>query len=120
MAPFRLTCLGPPVLYGPDGDPIRFVDVLNPTHGTIGYDVHGNIVFTPDADFSGVASFEASLDGAAHAPATSPATFAGLAEGAHTFAVRAIDAAGNMDATPATYTWTIDPTAPAPPASSLR
>ncbi|MEI2719468.1 MAG: AAA family ATPase [Gemmatimonadales bacterium] len=24
MAPFRLTCLGPPVLYGPDGDPIRF------------------------------------------------------------------------------------------------
>jgi|CXWL01.1.fsa_nt_gi DNA-binding SARP family transcriptional activator/tetratricopeptide (TPR) repeat protein len=24
MAPFRLSCLGPPVLYGPDGDPIRF------------------------------------------------------------------------------------------------
>ncbi len=24
MAPFRLSCLGPPILYGPDGDPIRF------------------------------------------------------------------------------------------------
>lgn len=24
MPPFRLTCLGPPQLYGPDGDPIRF------------------------------------------------------------------------------------------------
>ena len=41
-----------------DGDPIRFVDVLNPVHGTIGYDVDGNIVFTPDADFSGAASFD--------------------------------------------------------------
>jgi len=66
------------------------------------------------------ALFEASLDGVAYASATSPATYTGLSEGAHTFEVRAIDAAGNVDATPASYRWTIDLTPPeAPPAPDV-
>ncbi|HYU25935.1 MAG TPA: hypothetical protein VEO74_12070, partial [Thermoanaerobaculia bacterium] len=54
------------------------------------------------------ARFECALDGAAFATCVSPAQYADLAEGTHTFAVRATDAAGNVDATPATATWTID------------
>ena len=33
-------------------------------------------------------------------------------EGAHSFEVRAIDAAGNVDATPASRAWTVDTVAP--------
>jgi hypothetical protein len=59
-------------------------------------------------------TFECSLDGAAFAACTSPQDYDALAEGAHTFAVRARDAVGNLETSPATRDWTIDTTAPAP------
>ena len=48
------------------------------------------------------------LDGL-HQPAHD---LAGTRRGSHTFQVRATDTAGNTDATPASYTWTVDLTAP--------
>jgi Ca2+-binding RTX toxin-like protein len=60
---------------------------------------------------SGVGSFACRLDGGGFTPCTSPQSYSNLAEGAHTFQVRAIDGAGNLDPTPAGVTWTID-TAP--------
>jgi large repetitive protein len=54
------------------------------------------------------ASFECALDGAAFAACGSPKEYSGLAVGAHQFRVRASDAAGNIDATPASYSWTIE------------
>jgi hypothetical protein len=53
------------------------------------------------------ASFACSLDGGAFSPCTSPQTYGGLADGAHTLAARAIDSAGNVDPTPAPYAWTV-------------
>jgi hypothetical protein len=53
------------------------------------------------------ARFECALDAGAFAPCTSPATFAPLAAGAHTVRVRAIDTAGNVDATPAERGFTV-------------
>jgi hypothetical protein len=58
------------------------------------------------------AGFECALDGAAFAVCSSPQSYAGLAEGAHTFEVRAMDGAGNSDSTPATRTWRVDTIAP--------
>ncbi|ATB48542.1 Ig-like domain-containing protein [Corallococcus macrosporus] len=65
---------------------------------------------------NGGVGFECSLDGAAFAACASPAGFSGLAEGSHTLAVRAVNALGTVDPTPATYAWTVDLTAPATPA----
>ena len=68
-----------------------------------------------DGSGSGVASFEASLDGGEFVTAASPQIYTGLADGPHTFTVRAVDVAGNIDPTPASYTWTIDTTPPLAP-----
>jgi hypothetical protein len=80
--------------------------------------------FTFVADEAG-STYECSLDGAAFAACTSPTGLSGLSIGAHTFRVRALDAAGNVDASPATVTWTVtDAVAPEttitaqPPAST--
>jgi hypothetical protein len=57
------------------------------------------------------ATFECKLDAATFAACTSPKAYASIAEGAHTFQVRAVTGAG-QDPTPASHTWTIDTTAP--------
>src|SRR6267142_1253289 len=69
-------------------------------------------------------TFACQLDGSAFAPCGSPQSYSALAEGSHTFQVRATDPAGNTDPTPASYIWTADTTPPdttitsAPPARS--
>ena len=57
-------------------------------------------------------TFQCSLNGGGFSLCTSPATYNGLTEGAKTFEVRATDAAGNQDATPALRNWTVDTVAP--------
>ncbi|MBI3072170.1 MAG: DUF11 domain-containing protein [Deltaproteobacteria bacterium] len=68
-----------------------------------------NFAFTSN---EGSVTYECKLDAAAWSSCTSPVSFTGLSAGSHTFLVRATDAAGNVDATPASYPWTIDTTAP--------
>ncbi|MFM2182483.1 MAG: hypothetical protein RJB61_777, partial [Actinomycetota bacterium] len=81
---------------------------LNPTTAT-----SGTFTFNPADGGSGLASVQCKLDGANFAPCDSNGSqgFSGLADGSHTFSVRAVDRAGNTSTT-ATYTWRIDTTAP--------
>src|SRR5204863_68960 len=56
-------------------------------------------------------TFECELDGAGFSACSSPKSYSGLAEGSHTFKVKATDAAGNTGAV-ASYTWSLDTSTP--------
>jgi hypothetical protein len=53
-----------------------------------------------------VAGFQCSVDGAPFVPCSSPFTTK-VKKGKHNFRVRAVDAAGNVDPTPASYDWKV-------------
>ncbi|QJR10957.1 hypothetical protein DSM104443_02027 [Usitatibacter rugosus] len=61
---------------------------------------------------SETATFQCKLDGASFAACTSPKSYSGLSQASHTFQVRATDSLGNVDATPASYSWIVDTSAP--------
>jgi hypothetical protein len=53
-------------------------------------------------------TFECSLDGAPFERCSSPVSYSPLADGPHTFSVRAIDPSNNVDPSPAVRDWTVD------------
>ncbi|MEZ5062891.1 MAG: hypothetical protein R2700_15520, partial [Solirubrobacterales bacterium] len=62
------------------------------------------VTFAFSSDESG--RFECKLDKASFSPCTSPLTLKAK-KGKHTFSVRAVDAAGNTDASPATASFKV-------------
>jgi hypothetical protein len=71
--------------------------------------------FSFSDDETGV-TFECQLDGGSFSTCTSPAAYSSLADGSHTFAVRARDPLGNAGSA-TTYTWSLQ--GPPPPAPSI-
>ncbi len=57
-------------------------------------------------------TFECQIDGSQFKECFSPQNYDNLIEGKHSFKVRAIDSSGNVDETPAEFSWTIDYSAP--------
>jgi len=73
---------------------------------------------TPTFSFSAdeePVSFQCAIDAGSFASCASPHTTESLADGAHTFKVRATDQASNTDPTPAERSFTVDTKAPAAP-----
>src|SRR5437867_1160882 len=111
---------------GPRGIAIANPDTTPPETSIVSGPAEGSLTNSPQAvfTFSGTddrtqataLGFNCSLDGAAFVACVNPQTYTGLAGGQHAFMVRAVDAAGNVDPTPATRTWTVDTT---PPDTSL-
>jgi hypothetical protein len=76
---------------------------------------------SPSASFAfasteGGSTFTCTLDAGLASSCASPRSYSGLNDGSHTFQVQATDQAGNVDVTPATFTWTVDTT---PPSASI-
>jgi len=106
----------------PEADPARHswtVDTLSPDTIITGFPPDPANVNSGDFTFicdEAVCSFECQLDGGGFSACDSPKNYPGLSDARHTFQVRAIDAANNIDATPASYSWRIDTI---PPDTSL-
>jgi alpha-tubulin suppressor-like RCC1 family protein len=70
-------------------------------------DTAATFTFNGTGTLSGLAGYQCQLDGGAFAACSSPQPYPGLAAGLHTFRVRAVNSAGTVDASPATYTWQV-------------
>lgn len=87
-------------------DPMGPGTPTNPTTSTSAtFTFGGTDSFAPNV----IASFECALDTPTFTacPSASPVTYNSLALGSHTFQVRAVDTAGNVDPSPASFTWNI-------------
>lgn len=60
-------------------------------------------------------TFECQFDNSAFVQCTSPRTYGSIADGAHTFVARAKDAAGNVDASASSHSWTVNDQPPSQP-----
>ena len=81
------------------------------TAGPTGVTNDSTPTFTFTATEAG-STFQCRVDDGAWEPCTTPHTTGTLADGTHKFEVRAVDAAGNVDPTPASRTFTVDTTPP--------
>jgi large repetitive protein len=90
-----------------DASPPDTAILTTPTNPAIS--TSASFTFTGSDNVTPAASlaFQCRLDGNSFATCSSPASYGGLGLGSHTFQVRAIDGAGNVDPTPASYTWQI-------------
>jgi hypothetical protein len=79
--------------------------------GPSGLVAQASASFTFTSNEAGVI-FQCRHDGMPFATCTSPHNLASLSQGAHSFEVRAVDAAGHEDPTPASRNWTVDTIAP--------
>jgi subtilisin-like proprotein convertase family protein len=104
---------------GPDSVPPE-TTILSGPAGAV---ASGDAVFTFDSSEPG-SDFRCSFNGSAPSPCGSSYSLSGLGDGQYMLSVTAIDPAGNPDPSPASRSWTVDVTAPAPtvtaPASGQR
>ena len=83
-----------------------------------------NLTNSTSADFTFSSNeldstFQCKLDSDNWSSCTSSKNYTGLNEGEHIFQVRAIDISGNIDTSPAQYTWIVDLTPPATTITSI-
>jgi hypothetical protein len=110
----RAVPLGPPTEYTWTIDTAAPDTTLTATQPSPTTSTSATFAFTSSEPGS---TFFCSLDSSGFSPCSSPQTYSGLGGGTYTFRVQAVDAAGNADPTPASYTWQVNGP---PPVADLR
>jgi MYXO-CTERM domain-containing protein len=106
----RATDTGGGVVEDPPASYTWTVDLTPPNTSIVSGPLASSVFTTATFGFQGTdtpVTFECSLDGAAYAACPATHTIASLGIGHHTLSVRAKDAAGNVDLSPAPYAWDI-------------
>ena len=93
---------------------LRRHSVLSGPSGTVSADSASFAFSSSEAG----STFQCRRDGGVWEACSSPKAYFALANGSHTFDVRATDAAGNTDASPASQAWTVDVPPPPLPADT--
>lgn len=75
--------------------------------------------FTGTPGERGIGGYACRLDGGPFVTCSSPQAYSGLSKGAHMFQVRAIDAQGYVDLSPASFSWTVTDAPPPPPGNKV-
>ena len=92
---------------GGDTTPPDTTITSGPTNPSTSSSASFSFTGTDDVTATTSLTYECKLDAESFAACTSPKSYSGLSDGSHTFQVRAKDAAGNVDPTPASQTWQI-------------
>jgi hypothetical protein len=100
-------CVAPPPPPLPDTTPPDTTITAGPAEGSTA--TQANVSFGFSSSEANT-TFNCQLDSGGFSPCASPKSYSGLTNGSHTFEVKATDAAGNTDATPARRTWTVNST----------
>src|SRR5919112_339082 len=88
----------------PDTTPPQTTINSGPSSASTTYNADPSFSFTSSEPNS---TFECKLDSVSWVSCTSPKSYYGLANGEHTFSVRAIDQAGNADPSPEIRQWRV-------------
>jgi hypothetical protein len=105
----------PPVVPPPPADTTAPATMIKSGPAATTTSTGASFAFTSSENGS---TFSCKLDSGSWASCISPKAYSGLAVSSHTFSVKATDAAGNADASPATRSWAVQATTPPPPADT--
>jgi hypothetical protein len=91
-----------------DGPPNTIVSSAAPAAGSVVRSTRATFAFASPPNPGWNAAFQCKLDSGAWTACTSPAAYANLSDGRHTFRVRGIDVDNRADGSPAEIGWTVD------------
>jgi hypothetical protein len=92
-----------------DGNNITLTDGTDTESTSITFTFSGTDTSIEEGEEVGINHFECSVDGSPFSTCTSPVQYDNIAAGSHIVEIRTEDNAGNLDPSPSSFTWIVNP-----------